>query len=212
MDAVVDGVADLRVLERALDPPGVAYTLVLRREPERVVGLVPRRPHRHLRQRLRRRRVVRVLLPLGRCPETAVPLGGRVGEVLEILEVLRGGRASFAPVRPAGREQDREDDLDVVLGGVAHESVVDRPVVRRVARIGGIGRTRLRNGPLRPAPIQVDAEHLRTQRLQGGEGESRVAVQGEGLVVDADEHVARPRHSAVPVPPPLRPSRAGQCV
>ena len=191
MNAVVDRVADLRVLERAFDPPALADALVLRREPDRVVRLVPRRPHAHFRQRQRRRRVARILLPFRGCPDTAVSLGGCVGEVLEILEVLRRDGLGLAPVRPAGREQDREDDLDVVLGRVAHEPVVDRPVVRRVARIGGVGRTRLRDGPLRPAPVEVDAEHLRAQRLQGGEGEGRVAVQGEGLVVDADEQVAR---------------------
>ena len=191
VDAVVDRVADLRVLERALDTPRLADALVLRREPDRVVRLVPRRPHGHLRQRQRRRRVRRVLLPGRRRPEAAVPLGGRVGEVLEILEVRRRDRSRLAAVRPARREEDREDDLDVVLRRVPDEPVVDRPVVGRVARVGRVGRPRLRDGPLGAAPVEVDAEDLRLQRLQRREGGRRVAVERERLVVDADEQVTR---------------------
>ena len=140
MDAVVDRVADLGVLERALDPPRLADPLVLRRQPDGAVRLVPCRPHVHLRQRQLGRRVRRILLPRRRRPQAAVALGRGVGEVLEVLEVLRRDGAGFAAVRPAGGEEDREDDLDVVLRRVADEPVVERPVVGRVARVVRIGR------------------------------------------------------------------------
>jgi hypothetical protein len=183
-----DRVADLGVVERALDAIRLADLLVLRQQVDRAVRLVPRRPHAHLRERGVPDPERGVLLPRRRDPEPAIALGRGVREVLEVLEVRRRVVARLAAVRPRGREDDREDDLDVVRLRVLHEPVVERPVVGVVARVVRIGRAaRVRDGPLRAAPVEVDAEHLRLQRLQRRERRRRVAVQGVGLVVDPDQ-------------------------
>ena len=85
----------------------------------------------------------------------------RVREVPQIVRVRRRDRSRLPAVRPAGREEDREDDLDVVRRRVAHETVVERPVVGGISRVGRVGRLRAsRHRPFRPAPVEVHAEHL----------------------------------------------------
>ena len=196
MDGAVDRVADLRVVDRALDHPLAARLHVLRAQVDRVVRLVPRRPQRHGRQRRGRRRKARLLLPGRRHEVAAVALRSCKRECVEIVEVGRSVVAARAAVRPRRRVHDREHHLDVVRHCVAHEPVVERPVVRRIAGVGRVGRPgAARHRPGRAAPVQIDAQDLCLERLQRLEAGDRVPVQRVRLVVDADEKVTRPRRT-----------------
>src|SRR5581483_3510700 len=79
VDAGVDRVADLRVVDRALDDPLAALADVLRREEDGVVRLVPRGPVVHRRER------ASVVALVG----AAVADRGRPREVAEPGEVRR---------------------------------------------------------------------------------------------------------------------------
>ena len=91
VDAAVDRVADLRVVDRALDRPARRRLLVLRREEDRVVRLVPGEPLAHRRQHA----------PVGARVGAAVARGGRVGEVAQV------GRARRRDVRRPCRRSPR---------------------------------------------------------------------------------------------------------
>src|SRR5664279_846284 len=161
VDTGVDRVADLRVLERALDPPRLPDALVLRREPERIVRLVPGRPHGDLRERRISDPKRGVLLPARRDPVTAVALRGRVSEVPQVERIRRSDSLRLTTVGPRRREEDGENDLNVVRRRVLDEPVIQRPIVGRISGIGRVGRLLVRDGPLVAAPVAVSYTHLR---------------------------------------------------
>ena len=109
---------------------------------------------------------------------------GRCSSSAELVRAL-------PPFSPAGREPGSKRDLDVELHGVPDQAVVDRPVVRRVARIRSGLTAATSRRPTCCRPVEVDADDLRLERFQRRECGRRVAVRSEGLVVDADEQVAQ---------------------
>ena len=153
-------------IERAVD----LRRLPLRRDPGRVVRLVPDRV------------AVHPTLEVLRCRAHVVGVEGRVGvddreADAVVARGVRGRRAGERQLRP-----------DPVLGGCV-DRVVDRiPVVVRVARrrrLVGVGH---------PRPLHEDAHAGDAERLSGGEDGLALAVflVDEGvLVLDRHLHAAR---------------------
>ena len=193
VNAGVDRVADARVAVCALHTPRAVDALVLREEEHRVVRLVPGCPHLHRGKRRVRGREGGVGLRRGRDVRAAVALGGRLRKALERDEARRRTVLGCAVVRPFRRSDDRQDELYPVRRRVPVEAVVERPVVGGVGRVAADGRLLVRHRPAVAAPVQVHAQHLRAQGVQGLERRVRIAVEREGFVIDPDEKMGRLR-------------------
>ena len=113
-DALDDRVADLGVVDRALDHRLTVDFRVLGPEEGGVVRLVPGEPLPDRRQDP----------PLLRPEGAAVPACRSRRETLEVESALGDDVDALCPVRPGRRPDDREDDLDPVLLGVEDGQVV----------------------------------------------------------------------------------------
>src|SRR5215207_3397578 len=156
--------------------PGAVLLRPLRRQEDRVVRLVPGEPFAYGRQN-------DVVTALERA---AVPLGCGEGELLQE-EHLPGCAVGALPrpVRPARCAVDREQDLDLVLGGVQEQAVVAIPVVRGIPRVDRMLRALLRD----VEPVEVHSDDLRPQVDELGERLIR-GVERTVRIEDADEHAA----------------------
>ena len=179
-DALHDRVADLGVVDRALDHELATDTAILRPEKGRVVRLVPREPVPHSRK----------CAPVGGLERPAVTARGGRREALEIESVLRHDVDTRSPVRPGRRPHDREHDLDSVRLRVLHRAVVHRPVVGRIVRVHRVHRPSLGDA-VRAAPDEVDPDHLRPQLLQHRKDLIGVSVVELRVVEEPDLEIAR---------------------
>ena len=170
-----DRIADARVVDRALDAPAAADLLPLRHQPDREVRLVPRRPQPNARKDR----------AVGALERAAVALGCGEREVLEVDRVPRRVRRELSAIRPRRRPEDREEDLDALVGGIEDDAVVLAPVVRGIGRVGRV-RGADADDAEPAAPVQLHAQHLGMERAEHGVERRRLLEVGAAAVGDAE--------------------------
>ena len=172
-DPLDDGVADPRVVDRALDDPRASDPAPLRDEADPEVRLVPGRPVADAREDG----------AVGAHEGAAVARRGGVGELPQRIGAPRRPRRCLTAVRPGRRPEDREEHLDAVPVGLEDDPVVEVPVVRLVVGVCALARLPLRD-PEPAAPVQVHAEELGAELLEAGEEVGGLVVVGAAAVGD----------------------------
>ena len=169
LDALVDRIGQAGVGRRR---NRMALAVVLGGEELLEVRLVPHREESD-------RRVPRV--------PARIPVGQRVGEVLQVTRVGRSVARLLASVRPGRRSPDREQQLDAQTLGVAGELVHVVEPVRRVERVG-----RVRG----PASRRLRPDHRRADDRRSGlpcrdqVGRAVLTPAKSRVILEADEEPA----------------------